>query len=362
MNSLGHFAYKKVKPVNSESAEYQKIILYSEEKLSSQNKNFLLFFLPSESSREFPHIDSYLNLSFGKPIITSEKTAENEFVLTSSRNEMISLIESKVEKLISDGKIIKSVSENEHEFILPTTEDEILFDTGLVNETVEEAGETILEEEQDEEIIIEAERTVETLNDYELVEPDNEKSLKESLDKNEENEKWNFNELTVQDDIELQNQKDSIQTIDGYSEVKEPLSSKTIISDSIDDKNDLGKSIDVRPELKPKKNIMRKLVPALFGIVIIGASATGIYLNYDKIKNLVFKDSGNLSQNITPQKRVEPIVIDRTFEIPVTYPYKLEEESLSQTADSLFISPAIFIANQTSPDGCLSKAEFAAKF
>ena len=123
IDSLGHFAYKKVKPVNSESAEYQKIILYSEEKLSSQNKNFLLFFLPSESSREFPHIDSYLNLSFGKPIITSEKTAENEFVLTSSRNEMISLIESKVEKLISDGKIIKSVSENEHEFILPTTEE-----------------------------------------------------------------------------------------------------------------------------------------------------------------------------------------------------------------------------------------------
>ena len=234
---------------------------------------------------------------------------------------------------------------------------EILFDTGLVNETVEEAGETILEEEHDEEIISEEERTVETLDDYELVEPDNEKSLKESLDKNEENEKWNFNELTIQDDIELQNQDDSIQTIDGYSEVKEPLSSKTIISDSIDDKNDLGKSIDVRPELKPKKNIMRKLVPALFGIVIIGASATGIYLNYDKIKNLVFKDSGNLSQNITPQKRVEPIVIDRTFEIPVTYPYKLEEVSLSQTADSLFISPAVFIAKQTSQTEGLSNTE-----
>ncbi|HAB50780.1 MAG TPA: hypothetical protein DCE80_01145, partial [Ignavibacteriales bacterium] len=42
IDSLGYFAYKKVKPVHSESDEYQKIILFSEEKISGQNKNSLL--------------------------------------------------------------------------------------------------------------------------------------------------------------------------------------------------------------------------------------------------------------------------------------------------------------------------------
>ena len=45
IDSLGYFAYKKVKPVHSESDEYQKIILFSEEKISGQNKNSLLFVL-----------------------------------------------------------------------------------------------------------------------------------------------------------------------------------------------------------------------------------------------------------------------------------------------------------------------------
>ena len=266
IESLGYFAYKKVKPVNSENGEYQKIILYSEEKASAQNKNFLLFFLPSESSREFPHIDSYLNLSFGKPLINSKETEETEFYLPSSRNEMISLIESKVEKLFSEAKIHQSTELNNQEFILPLKgEEEILFDTGLADDTVEKVGETILEEEHDEEIISEEERTVETFDDYELVEPDNVTSLNDSVGENEENEKWVFDNISIQDDIELQNQKDSIQTIDGYSEVKEPLSSQTNISDSINDQNDLGKSKDISSELKPKKNKTRKLVPLIIG-------------------------------------------------------------------------------------------------
>ena len=60
------------------------------------------------------------------------------------------------------------------------------------------------------------------------------------------------------------------------------------------------------------------------------------------------------------KNRIEPVVINRTFEIPVTYPYKLEEMSLGQIADSLIISPAIFIISQSSPADSLSKAELAA--
>jgi cell division septation protein DedD len=50
-------------------------------------------------------------------------------------------------------------------------------------------------------------------------------------------------------------------------------------------------------------------------------------------------------------------VIDRTFEIPVTYPYKIAEEILVQTPDSLIINPAVFIVRQTSPTDNSANAE-----
>ena len=68
IDSLGYFAYKKLKPISSENVDYQKVILFSEEKISDDSENVLLFFLPEESQREVPSIDAYLNLSFGQPV------------------------------------------------------------------------------------------------------------------------------------------------------------------------------------------------------------------------------------------------------------------------------------------------------
>lgn len=354
IESLGYFTYKKVKPVRSESDEYQKIILFSEEKISGQNKNFLLFFLPDESNKEFPHIDSFLNLSFGKPLITSVKIAETEFVLSTSNNEIISLIESKVEKLFSDSKIHKCTEENEQEFSLSTSEEEILFDTGLQNEPVDEVDEPEFELEPDTPIISDEKKIINTFDDFELVEPDKVAPLEESVSENEKNTKWVFDDLNIQDDADLHNQKDSASTLDGYSEVKDPFSKKTTLSDSRNENDDLGKSLDSSLGVKLKKSTMRKLVPALIGLILIAASASAVYLNYDKIKSMVFKDSSNLSQNVETKKRTEPIVIDRTFEIPVTYPYKLVEGSLSQIPDSLIINPAVFISKQISSSNSLS--------
>src|SRR3990170_3256329 len=295
IEALGYFAYKKVKPVHSESDEYQKIILFSEEKISGQNKNFLLFFLPDDSKKEFPHIDSYLNLSFGKPLITSEKIAESEFILSTSNNEMISLIESKAEKLFSEAIIYRNTEIAQQEFI----------------------------------------------------EPDNVTSLEESVSEDEKNAKWIFDDLTIEDDMGTNNELKSDVTINGYSEVKDPFSKKTTITDSRNQNNNFKKPLDVSLGLKPKKNIMRKLVPALVGLLIIGAAAAGVYLNYDKIKSMVFRDGSNISQTVVAKKRIEPVVIDRTFEIPVTYPYKLEKENVDQIPDSLIINPAVFIRKHT---------------
>ncbi len=41
----------------------------------------------------------------------------------------------------------------------------------------------------------------------------------------------------------------------------------------------------------------------------------------------------------------------------MTYPYKLEEEELSQIQDSLIISPSVFITKQTLPTDAVSNTE-----
>ena len=357
IDSLGYFAYKKVKPVHSESDEYQKIILFSEEKISGQNKNFLLFFLPDDSKKEFPHIDSYLNLSFGKPLITSEKIAESEFILSTSNNEMISLIESKAEKLFSETIIYGNTEIAQQEFIVAPKDEEVLFDTGSRGEPIEEIEKAETEFEPDEPIIGDEKKLSETFDDYELVEPGNVTSLEESVSEDEKNAKWIFDDLTIEDDMGTNNELKSDVTINGYSEVKDPFSKKTTITDSRNQNNNFKKPLDVSLGLKPKKNIMRKLVPALVGLIIIGAAAAGVYLNYDKIKSMVFRDGSNISQTVVAKKRIEPVVIDRTFEIPVTYPYKLEKENVDQIPDSLIINPAVFIRKHTLQADDLSRSE-----
>ena len=356
IEALGYFTYKKVKPVNSENDEYQKIILYSEEKVTAQNKNFLLFFLPSESSREFPHIDSYLNLSFGKPLISSEKIAENEFNLPSSNNEMISLIESKVEKLFSEGMIHKSTDINDQEFILPSDEEEILFDTAAQNEPVIITDNPEFEPGPNSPIISDETKVISTFDDFKLVEPDKISSLEETNSENEHEAKWVFDDLAIQDDTDLQNEKEPAPTFDGYTEVKDPFLEKTSRPDSLSGKDVSGKSFDDDLGSSPKKSTMRKLVPVLIAIFTVVLVA-GIYLNYDKIKNIIFKNESNFSPTVANQKKIEPNIIARTFKIPVTYPYKLEEEELSQIQDSLIISPSVFITKQTLPTDAVSNTE-----
>jgi hypothetical protein len=91
-------------------------------------------------------------------------------------------------------------------------------------------------------IISDEKKIVKTLDDYELVEPNNVEASEEPIGENEKNAKWVFDDLKIHDDVDLQNSLDSAETPDGYSEVKDPFSSKTIVSDCRNEKDNLGKS------------------------------------------------------------------------------------------------------------------------
>lgn len=347
IDKLGYFVFNRVRAGDIESDVYQRVLLFSEEKISQQNKNFLLFFLPVKFEREAPHIDSFLNLSFGKPLIISHTTEGSDLVLSASNKEIISLIESKVEKLFSEGMIHKSSNFNEQEFTIPGGEQEILFDTAaLQNETVDKADKPEFEPEPVTQINFEEQKDINNFDDYELVEPDKNSSLEESKIEKEQDVKWSMDDLALQDYTELQNEEESAPTFDGYTEVKDLLLEKTLHQDSLTEKDDSEKSSDDRRDLSPKRTTKRKLILLLF-VIIIAVLAAGVYLNYDLIKSAIFKNESNITQTVAPQKKIEPNVIARTFETPVTYPYKIEEEVLGQIPDSLIISTSIFTSKQT---------------
>lgn len=132
INSLGFFAYKKIKTPGEDKYNFHQLLIYSKEKISSLNKNIIFFFLPSNSRSLSGNLDSYLNLSFDKPLITSIKDAGSKVIDAVAENELLGLIQTKTEKLFSEGIIHKSFDESEQEFFLPQQHEEIVFNTSTI--------------------------------------------------------------------------------------------------------------------------------------------------------------------------------------------------------------------------------------
>lgn len=351
--SLGLFTFKKVKPISTEHSEYQKIIFFSEEKISEQNKSSLFFFLPDEFSYDLSGIDSYLNLSFGKPTIISDKIKDIDFIHPASNNELLSLIESKAEKLFSEGKIHKRVDESEEEFIIPVIGEEILFDSGEPNVNESQIDQIDSEIETNANSSDEGKKVTKIFDDFELVEPDKTESSDISDDEHSDTAKWAFDDAAIQQ--ELKKVDNQAQTPDGYSTVL-PSFSKSEIDESENINQDLEKAETKELRDKPRKNNFKRLVAAL-AVIIIVAIALGILLNYENIKNFFLNIGDGQPQMIETKKRVEPVIIARNDEIPVTYPYDKSDIRLSKITDSLIISPMAFIAKQNTTEQSLSKEE-----
>ena len=351
--SLGLFTFKKVKPISTELSEYQKIIFFSEQKISEQNKNYLLFFLPDQYTFEAPSMDSCLNLSIGKPTILSEKIKEPDFILTASNNELLSLIESKAEKLFSEGNIHKRVYENDEEFIIPVSGDEILFDTGepnVMEKTIEQIDSAI---ETNANASDEGKKVTEIFDDFELVEPDKTELSDIGDDEQSDTAKWAFDDAAIKH--ELKKVDDQSQTPDGYSTVS-PNFSNSEINDLENIKQDLEKVETKELRDKPRKNNFRRMIAALAAIIIV-FGALGILLNYEKFKSIITGRDGQQYQMIETKKHVDPVIIARTNEIPVTYPYDKADVRLSNITDSLLISPMAFNSKQNTMEQSLSREE-----
>lgn len=94
-------------------------ILFSLNKdLKSSIEEGLIFNVPTADDDDFQIVDSYFSLSIGKPLIPIRGTSADEFYVPTGGYELRRLIESKVEKIISEAEILSAYESNPPQIIL----------------------------------------------------------------------------------------------------------------------------------------------------------------------------------------------------------------------------------------------------
>ncbi|BDQ01675.1 SPOR domain-containing protein [Ignavibacterium sp.] len=94
-------------------------ILFSLNKdLKSSIEEGLIFNVPTVDDDDFQIVDTYFSLSIGKPLIPIRGTSSDEFYVPTGGYELRRLIESKVEKIISEVEILSAYESNPPQIIL----------------------------------------------------------------------------------------------------------------------------------------------------------------------------------------------------------------------------------------------------
>lgn len=94
-------------------------ILFSLNKdLKSSIEEGLIFNVPTVDDDDFQIVDTYFSLSIGKPLIPIRGTSSDEFYVPTGGYELRRLIESKVEKIISEVEILSAYESNPPHIIL----------------------------------------------------------------------------------------------------------------------------------------------------------------------------------------------------------------------------------------------------
>ncbi|MGQ9799535.1 MAG: hypothetical protein ACUVRG_09655, partial [Ignavibacterium sp.] len=95
------------------------LILFSLNKdLKSSIEEGLIFNVPIIENNDFQIIDTYFSLGIDKPLIPVRGTSSDEFYVSSGGYELRKLIESKVDKLVSETEILSAYENNPPQIIL----------------------------------------------------------------------------------------------------------------------------------------------------------------------------------------------------------------------------------------------------
>ncbi len=118
---LGYFYFQKISVENYHDKISTDVIFYSTTNnfleihpFGNNLSQTLLFNIPSSKNQIIDEVSSYFSLSIGKPTIPKDKMNDYETFAYLSEYETHSLLESKIEKLFQQGKIL---NENETQFL-----------------------------------------------------------------------------------------------------------------------------------------------------------------------------------------------------------------------------------------------------
>jgi cell division septation protein DedD/nucleoid DNA-binding protein len=117
LKGVGIFEVKKGK-INKRRQEYPdeineviytEIVQYSSEPNMSEEDKFL-FNIPAVRTENYYPIDSHFSLSFGKPVIPVGSAKSTEYFIPPTGNELLKLIDTKVDKLITNATVLQNYS------------------------------------------------------------------------------------------------------------------------------------------------------------------------------------------------------------------------------------------------------------
>jgi len=331
-----------------------------------------LFDIPGEE-KEIQSIDSYFSISIGKPVIPLRENDDSEFFIPHSGNEMKRMFELKVSRFIEDSKMQEPQTEIEESDLdfsdnipgvnfsfkdwksssdtekglnddkieeektendlseIQTEEDYIVEETNVENDieeqTVEDLAENISDEipeeteSQIEEVNPEIEdipHAVEEIKEELQVEEnktnvDNElDSEVEQIESSESIEEELFDEQVEETEKELENSDETFNEekyfgTEPVSEEEKNIDNDTVVTDSVNN----AQAEDTSLENNRKKSY-GGFIFAIVVLVIIGVVIFFSYYLTNTNKTIVQKSE-------TPKQFA--VTIERTHDIPVTYPY-----------------------------------------
>jgi nucleoid DNA-binding protein len=401
INNLGYFQVsssniQKRKLNNSVSAHADVIVFHplQYEKLGTNES--LIFNIPYKNDEEFNLIDSYFSLSFGKSVIPLEGANISEYFIPPTGNELRRLFDSKADKLLKDVEVIEN-------FI---SGDAIIVDPDLKNPNLERQirEESLLDMENEENRFVQDNEFKELTWDFgERL--DSIDLSDQSVEENGLNEVQEVENDLIEKNIPLQKEEiklpDEFQRVNSIASdinidnknITDPQSENNAALSQVSNENsDLLKSIN--EELNEKGNSAPPILPVeiktkpligsnrkkpeidnkvllrtsreikqrtggnpaytkrkgvgllliLFSITVL-CGAVYLYLKYININN--FESKQVVTTSVT-QNNIPPVIIERDYDIPVTYPYT-KDSNVSPAVDP--VDKSVFNQNDSKKIG-----------
>ncbi len=125
LKGIGIFELKKGKitrrfaedPSLTDEAIYTEIIQFSFDPKQAEEDKFL-FNIPAARTEKYYSIDSHFSMSFGKPVIPIGSAKSTEYFIPPTGNELLKLIDNKVDKLITNAAVLQNYSKGNEILVL----------------------------------------------------------------------------------------------------------------------------------------------------------------------------------------------------------------------------------------------------